>query len=421
MSPFIRLRIFAFCAAVSVLVWQPAFAQRGGAGGGGTTPGGGGTAPGGAPPGGGNPSPGRTPTQGPNQTPTTPQPGGQPNAPIFLSGRVMLDDGTPPPNRVAIQRICTTTPRTEGYTDSRGYFSIQLGSSISDSLQDASTSGLPEFGDPGGRSPNANFGGGISERQLMNCELRAYLPGYQSQSISLANRRALDNPDLGTILLHRLGASEGTTVSATTLSAPKDAKKAYEKGLDLAKKKKMEEARTNLEKAVALYPRYSVAWHTLGKVEAAQGQLDAARQSFDQSVQADPKFVPPYVEIAQLQLRAREWQQLADTSEKATKLDPFSYPQLFFYNAVANYNLHKPDAAEESVRRAQKLDTRHQIPQLSHLLGVILADRQDFTAAAEQMRDYLKFAPEAQDASTVRTQLEQLEKLAKTSATGTPQ
>jgi len=415
MSAIIRLRIFVFCTAISVLAGQPAFAQRGGAGG--TAPGGGGTAPGGGTsPGGGTTTPGRTPTQ-PNQTPTQPQATGQPNQLIFLSGRVMLDDGTPPPNRVAIQRICSTTPRTEGYTDSRGYFSIQLGSNSSDSLQDASTSGLPDFGDPSGRSSNSPLGGGISERQLMNCELRAYLAGYQSQSVSLANRRALDNPDLGTILLHRLGASEGTTVSATTLAAPKDAKKAYEKGLDLAKKNKMDEARASLEKAVALYPRYSVAWHTLGKLQVAQGQLDAARQSFDQSVQADPKYVLPYVEIAQLQMRAREWQQLADTSEKATQLDPFSYPQVFFYNAVANYNLHKAAAAEESVRRAQKLDTRHQIPQVSHLLGVILADRQDFTAAAEQMRDYLKFAPEAQDASTVRTQLEQLEKLAKASPT----
>jgi tetratricopeptide (TPR) repeat protein len=411
MSPTIWLRIPALLVA-SVLAWHPAFGQGASAPpartGGGTAPGGGAPSPGGP----GNTNPGRAPTQGPNQNPNN-QPGQTPSQPIFLSGRVMLDDGTPPPTRVAIQRLCGTTPRIEGYTDSRGYFSIQLGANNTEALQDASTSSFPGFGDPGGSSNSTLGGGGISERQLMNCELRANLPGFQSQSISLANRRSLDNPDLGTILLHRIGASDGTTVSATTLAAPKDARKAYEKGLDLAKKNKMEEARANLEKAVELYPRYAIAWNILGKVQAGQGQLDAARKSFDQSIQADSKYVPPYMEIAQLQMRAREWQQLADTTEKATKLDPFSYPQAFFYNAVANYNLHHGEVAEESVRRAQKLDTRHEIPQLSHLLGVILADRQDFTAAAEQMRDYLKFAPQAQDATAVRTQLEQLEKLAK--------
>ena len=411
MSPTIWLHIPALVVA-STLAWHPAFGQGTSAPpsrtGGGTAPGGGAPSPGGP----GNTNPGRAPTQGPNQNPNN-QPGQTPTQPIFLSGRVMLDDGTPPPNRVAIQRLCGTTPRIEGYTDSRGYFSIQLGANNTEALQDASTSGFPGFGEPGGLSNSTLGGGGISERQLMNCELRANLPGFQSQSISLANRRSLDNPDLGTILLHRIGASEGTTVSATTLAAPKDARKAYEKGLDLAKKNKMEEARANLEKAVELYPRYAIAWNILGKVQAGQGQLDAARKSFDQSIQADSKFVPPYLEIAQLQMRAREWQQLANTTEKATKLDPFNYPQAFFYNAVANYNLHHGEVAEESVRHAQKLDTRHEIPQLSHLLGVILADRQDFSAAAEQMRDYLKFAPQAQDASAVRTQLEQMEKLAK--------
>jgi regulator of sirC expression with transglutaminase-like and TPR domain len=46
------------------------------------------------------------------------------------------------------------------------------------------------------------------------------------------------------------------------------------------------------------------------------------------------------------------------------------------------------------------------------LLGVILAQRQDYTGAAGEMRNYLKFAPGAQDAATVRGQLVQLEKLA---------
>ncbi len=420
MSPTIYRRLFVFSLAVFVLLTPSSFAQRGG--GTTSTPPGGGTAPGGGTTGTNpSPTPGRVPTQNPNQLPPGQQQNGQFNQPIFLSGRVMLEDGTPPPNHVAIQRLCGTTPVTEGYTDSRGYFNIQLGVSSNQVFQDASSGGLTDFGDPRGLNNNQTpfGGGGISERQLMNCELRANLPGYQSQSISLATRRALDNPDIGTILLHRLGGSEGTTISATTLAAPKDARKAYEKGLDLAKKKKFDEARTSLEKAVALYPRYAVAWNVLGKVQLTQGDAEAARKSFDQSVQADSKYVPPYVEIAQLELRARDWEHLAETSQKATQLDPFSYPEIFFYNAVANYNLHKADAAEESVRRAQKLDTRHQIPQLSHLLGTILADKQDFTGAAEQMREYLKFAPQAQDAATVRTQLEQLEKLTKP-ASGTP-
>ena len=67
---------------------------------------------------------------------------------------------------------------------------------------------------------------------------------------------------------------------------------------------------------------------------------------------------------------------------------------------------------EQSALRAQKLDTHHQIPQISELLGMIKADRHDYAGAAAQMRAYLQFAPQATDAAAVRTQIEGFEKRA---------
>jgi tetratricopeptide (TPR) repeat protein len=222
----------------------------------------------------------------------------------------MLEDGTAPTSRVSIQRVCGTSQRTEAYTDSRGYFSFQLGSNTSELIQDASSDSFGLGRDPLSTPTVSRSGSstGTVEQRLMGCELRAQLPGYQSQSVSLSNRQPMDSPDLGVILLHRLGASEGTTVSATTLAAPKDARKAYEKGLALAKKNKFDEAQTELQKAVALYPHYAMAWCDLGRVQASLGKPDEARKSFDQSIQADQKYVPPYVDIARLQLRAKQWQ-----------------------------------------------------------------------------------------------------------------
>ena len=56
------------------------------------------------------------------------------------------------------------------------------------------------------------------------------------------------------------------------------------------------------------------------------------------------------------------------------------------------------------------------LARVSHLLGIILADKQDFTGAAERFRTYLKFAPMASDAEKVKTQLDQVEKIAATAA-----
>jgi tetratricopeptide (TPR) repeat protein len=333
--------------------------------------------------------------------------------PVPISGRVMVDDGTPPPETVVIERVCNGSIRAEGYTDHKGYFSIDLGMDRG-VIQDASMSG-GLFDDTGTRFPgqaqtsSGMSGGAMSDQRYMNCDLRANLPGYRSQMVSLANRRAMDSPDIGTIFLHRLGNAEGRIVSAISLAAPKDARKAFEKGLDQAKKNKLDDAMKNYQKAVDVYPKYAAAWFELGKLQAAKGQADAARQSFDAAVEADPKYLNPYLELSRLALGAKNWRELADVTGRAVKLDPFDYPQQFFFNSVANYNLRNMDAAEKSARE-------HHYPQVSHLLGVILAQRQDYTGAADEMRNYLKFAPGAQDAAIVRGQLDQLEKLSAQSA-----
>ena len=331
---------------------------------------------------------------------------------MFISGVVALDDGSVLPPNVALVLVCGVATRIEGYANSKGYFSLDLGSRNDGVLQDASTNGVGTLGAPPGPLGDTSGISGINDRQWLGCELKAQVAGYQSQRVDLGMRRALDNPDVGTILLHRIAATEGKTVSATTLAAPKGARKSLQKGLDLEKKRKIAEAQASLKEAVDAYPRFAEGWFELGRVQAVQGQFDAARESFDHAIQSDSGYVPPYIEISNLELRAQKWQELADITDKAVRLDPFGFPQEFFFNAVANYNLHRVDAAEQSARRAEKLDTRHQIPQVSHLLGTILADRHDFAGAAAEMRDYLKFAPQATDAAAVRSQLDELEKAA---------
>ena len=417
MSP--RRLIHIVSVAFLGLAAQIAFAQ----GTTGTPPATGGTTSG-AGPAGGRTTTTPTPTI---RTPTPTQPTQQPQVqqpPIFVSGRVMLADGTPPPEPVVIERVCGgNSPKGEGYTDSRGYFGFELGRQNNGVLQDASQGGGFN-NDPfsaSSSSSSSSLGGsnmpmgvGVDQR-LMTCELRARLAGYRSQIVSLANRRAMDNPDVGIILLIPNAGTQGTLVSATTNAAPKDARKAYQKGLDQLKKKKPADAVKEFEKATTIYPKLAAAWVELGKLQADQGQGDAARASFEKALDADPKFVPPYLHIAIMELRAGRWDELAKLTETATRLDPFDYPQAFFFNALANYNLKNLDAAEKSAKEADRLDTRHQYPQNSQLLGLILAQRQDFTGAAEQFKNFLKVTPEGPDAERVRAQLAQVEKL--TSAT----
>ena len=250
-----------------------------------------------------------------------------------------------------------------------------------------------------------------SDMRYSNCDLRARLAGYRSQLVSLASRRSMDNPDVGVILLHRIAPTEGSIVSANSLRAPKDAKKAFEKGQEALKKNKPDDAMKHFQKAVDLYPEYAEAWDQLGKLQADKGDRAGAAASFDAAVKADPKFVAPLVDITLMQVEDKKWDKVVETSDKALKLDSFDYPQLFFFNAVGNYNIHEFDAAEKSAREAERLDTRHLMPRVSHLMGQILLLRKDYAGAAEELKTYLRLSPNASDAAEVRKQLAQLEKL----------
>lgn len=372
------------------------------------------------------PTPSPTPGRGETQQPfpgrqESPFPGQQQQQrfpeferPIFLQGKVIMEDGTPAPPSVVIERVCSGRAIPEAYTDSKGRFSFQVGQNSS-MMADASYSGIEQtglerspgaFGGPGMMGPG---GRGISERDLMGCELRASLPGYRSTSVELTGRRMFDNPDVGTLVLRKLANVEGFTISMTTLKAPNNAKKAFEKGSKEAAKKKWDKAQVELEKAVAIYPEYAVAWHALGQVYEAMQKPDEARKAYEKALAADSKFVNPYLQLALLDARKQDWRAVADTTDRVIKLNPYDFPDAYFFNSVAHLNLNNLSAAEKSAREAIKLNAHRRYPQVEHVLGIALAQQNNLQEATEHLKRYLELAPKAQNADTVRQQLAQIE------------
>ena len=393
-------------AAVLIAV-SPGIAQQGGqTGGGGGTP---------TSPGKGTPTPTPTPTtpRPTTQTPTqtdTPQP-----RTIWLTGQVMMFDGGPPPESVTIERVCSTNSvHAEGYTDSKGQFSFNLGQNIG-VFADASTSVFPGQGQGGFGSTSGNSGGGggiggsNSDSQYWDCELRARLPGYRSETISLAGRRMLDNPNVGVILLYPIAGIQGMTASATSSQAPKDARKAYEKGLDGVKKNKPDQAETEFRKAVQIYPKFAAAWYELGKALERREHFPEAREAYANSLAADSKFVYPYQQLYQLALREQNWKDLVDKTDQLLHLDPYEFPVAYYFNALGHLQLKEYDAAEKSAQQAVEADRKQTNPKTHYLLGAILIQKQKWTEAASSFRAYLKAAPNASDKAQVEKTLGQLD------------
>ena len=365
------------------------------------------------------------------------------NASWYVTGRVVLEDGLPPEERVDIVATCNGQSYVAARTDKMGLFSFRPGPSGNRVFQDASA-----WSNDGSRGRLANIMGPVptaatanatttdsgqqsaastpapsdetagsvprpsaGDKAFVNCDMQARLPGYKSASVSLTNRGPMDNPDLGTIVLRRIVPVEGQAVSVAALAVPKDARKAFDKGRRAVRANRLEDARQDFEKAASIYPQYAAAWCELGKLRIEGQQLEEARRLFETAIRADPKYLDSYLQLAALQAVARQWPELAETTGAALRLDPHQYPQAYYLNALANFNLRNADAAERSAREAERLDTGHRFPQSWLMLGRILEIRRQFVEAAAQLREYLRLAPRAPDAADVRTRLSQLEKL----------
>lgn len=341
-------------------------------------------------------------------TPRTriPAPDVTPNTMIFLSGKVVVDDGTVVTESADIQTICKGQKRTETHTDSHGGFSFQFGSL-------SSTSSGGDFdADSSTRNPAA---GRPERRDLRDCELRASLAGFTSDSIMLGGRFSGEqSADVGRVVLHRLANVEGFTISATTAQAPAEAKKALEKGQEQEKKGKLDDAQKSLEKAVAIYPKFAAAWFELGRVHLQKNDPAGARHSFQQSLAADSKYINPYHGLTQLAMHEQNWQELTELTEKLLALNPVNFPDAWLSNAVGYYCLRNFTAAEKSARRGLQVDADHRVPKLEYLLGMTLVKRSSYEEAAQHVRAFLSLATKPADVAEGQKLLDEITHLSAT-------
>jgi tetratricopeptide (TPR) repeat protein len=367
------------------------------------------------------PPPATPPSQPANRTPSSTSPA-QPREDLvmFLSGRVATDDGTPVPYDVLVERVCNASIRQQVYATG-GNFSMQLGSRT-DSYLDATGDRSPQYGEASKVS-----GMGISRHELTNCELRATVSGFRSNVVRLIELTPFSSSmDVGAIVVHRTEKIKGMTLNASAYKAPKDARRAYEKGIEAEKHGKLADARQSFEKAVEIYPKYTNAWFQLGTVLQNLAQKESARTAYTRATTIDSKFLPPYLSLASMAYEAEDWSQVlnltnhvldldplkyANVTGYILDLDPVDYAEAYFYNSAANYNLNKIEDAERSGLKAERLDLRPRFPQLHLLLAEIFARKNNYAAAIEETKIYLELVPHAKNADRVRERLAKLEKL----------
>jgi cytochrome c-type biogenesis protein CcmH/NrfG len=203
------------------------------------------------------------------------------------------------------------------------------------------------------------------------------------------------------------GLASVTTVDS--LEVPPKAQKEYGAACSALKSNRLAASERHLRKAVQIYPQYVAGWVMLGQILEAQDQPDRARSACSHASDADPHYLASYLCLAEIAGREEKWGEVLRHTTRALELDPIHDPYAYFFSAIAYFNLNQLAEAERRALKAEELDREHHEPRVQFLLGQIYKAENDPMNAAAQLREYLKYAPNAQDSETVKKELERLQ------------
>ncbi len=300
---------------------------------------------------------------------------------VIVRGKVTMQDGSPPPSGVEIQRECS-----DGNGSTPGPRVNKKGEYIWPIDNDTTYTRV--------------------------CRIEASLSGYSSTSVDISALDGFVNKtvDLPPVVLNirsdpRVINSSDTDVPGAAHAAWKLAMKAVESG-------NTAEVAKQLKLALAAAPKFARGWHTLGIAYENDQLVAEAKDAYMRATDVDPKMVVSWVTLSRVDVLAKDWQGAAKAADTALKLDSkHIYPEVYLHQAVARFEMNDLPGAESSATEALRRDPKERKFRGEFVLGRILAAKGDAAGARTHISKYLALNPSPPDIDLIKGYLDAIGKL----------
>ncbi len=206
-----------------------------------------------------------------------------------------------------------------------------------------------------------------------------------------------------------LSSVRGASVSAIRLAVPSKARGQYEKACGALKKNKLSEAEQHFRDAIQKYPKYPAAWVMLGQVLEDQQKMTEAHDACSQSIKVDPTYLPPYLCLAGLLDREKQWNDLLTWSDRFGCMNLGGGMYSNYYRGLSLLHLRKLPEAQKSITAAIAIDSEHHQPHLYFLLAQIYGEQGDVDGAAAQIEQFVKYSRSQKDKDSAKEYLAELQ------------
>ena len=189
-------------------------------------------------------------------------------------------------------------------------------------------------------------------------------------------------------------------------SVPKDAVDAYKKAQELDRSGDSKKVIEQLNKALAISPRFGPALNLLGVQYLKLGQPDKAAEALEQAVKIAPEEFLPHLNYGIALLNLKKF----DLSEQELRMaltKNEAAPTAHMYLGIALMNLKRLDEAEKELLVAVNSKSNEIAPAHRYLGGIYWGMR-DYKRAADELETYLKLMPNAADADRTKAAIKDL-------------
>jgi Tfp pilus assembly protein PilF len=298
--------------------------------------------------------------------------------PLIIKGKVTMPDGSPPPFTVGIERVCSDLQGSAPgpITDKKGEYLWRMN---------------------------------VDPLATRSCVIRATHAGYTSTSIDVSGLNGYTNTTttLDTIVISNR-AADPYAITSSDSNVPSKASSSWKAAMKALDNRDYPESVSQMQAAVAAAPKFAIGWHALGVVFDRQQQKPAeARDAYEHAIEADPKMLPPYIALARLCLKTKDWQGAAKTADALIKVDSKkTVTEIYLHQAVARYGMKDYDGATASAQEA----IQRKVLRAEYVLGRILEAKGDAAGAREHISKYLELDKNTPDAALIRAHLENIGK-----------
>lgn len=206
-------------------------------------------------------------------------------------------------------------------------------------------------------------------------------------------------------LRYKAATGKSGVINAALMAAPKPAAELLEKALESERAGDNDKAIEQLQRAIALYPRFSLALNKLAVIYQRLGKLDEAEKALNGAVEIEPEVYELRFNYGMVLLRNKHYAEADTQFQRAIKIKDLPLAHLFKGKTLIH--LRKYAEAETELQMVIK-GGGHEVAMAYRFLGALYNEKGEPERAIGALEKYLSLAPGSRDAESVRAIIKQL-------------